>query len=196
MIPGGGFFIEKVPLGVTVREIRFIDNPTVCGTQPLYAVLVSREVEDDLSHVNDDGLTEEERAKIAEEKENAKIKRQVEADLGGFDMEQEWVEEIERENCFKVDTGLGGAPPMSRSAYSMWIVDASRGWVVIDSYELAESELGLTMDVMQLSEVSLDGAVSTHFNPRDSHDRFSLLPNLGVALWKMKLMSISGVALS
>lgn len=52
--------------------------------------MVSREVETDLSNLNDDGLTPEERQRIAEEKENAKIKRQVEADLGGFDIEQEW----------------------------------------------------------------------------------------------------------
>ena len=44
----------------------------------------------DLSNLNDDGLTPEERQRIVEEKENAKIKRQVEADLGGFDIEQEW----------------------------------------------------------------------------------------------------------
>lgn len=52
--------------------------------------MVSREVETDLSNLNDDGLTPEERQRIVEEKENAKIKRQVEADLGGFDIEQEW----------------------------------------------------------------------------------------------------------
>lgn len=162
LIPGGGFFIEKIPMGVTVRGIRFIDYPDVCGTQPLYAILVSREIEEDLSNLNDDGLTDEERAQITEDKESAKIKRQVEADLGGFDMEQEWVEEIQRENCFKVDTDLGGAPPMGRSAYSMWIVDASRGWVVMDSFELDESEHGLAMEVMHLSEVSTQNATSMY----------------------------------
>ncbi len=141
-------------MGVTVRQIQFIDNPAVCGSRPLYAVLVSREFEEDLSVLNDDGLDTEERDRLAEEKENAKIKRQVEADLGGFDMEQEWVEEIEREDCFKVDTDLGGAPPIPKSAYSLWIVDAANGWVVVDSYELEESEHGLTMQVMALSEVS------------------------------------------
>lgn len=154
VIPGGGYFIEKLPMGVTVRQIQFIDNPAVCASRPLYAVLVSREIDEDMSALNDDGLTPEERERLSEEKENAKIKRQVEADLGGFDIEQEWVEEIEREDCFKVDTDLGGAPPISRSAYSLWIVDAASGWVVVDSYEFDEFEHGLTMQVMPLSEVS------------------------------------------
>ena len=47
-----------------------------------------------------------------DEKEKEKTLRQVEADLGGFDVEQEWVEEIERDNYFEVDTTLGRAPSM------------------------------------------------------------------------------------
>ena len=108
-------------------------------------------------------------------------------------MEQEWVEEIEREDCFKVDTGLGGAPPISRSAFSLWIVDASRGWVVIESYELEEAELGLTMDIMQLSEVSFAGMSSTQFTSCNSQKRYSLQPNPVATLWKMKQMLILGV---
>ena len=106
-----------------------------------------------MSALNDDGLTPEERERLQEEKENAKIKRQVEADLGGFDIEQEWVEEIEREDCYKIDRDLGGAPPVPSRAYSLWIVDASNGWQVVDSYELEEFEHGTAMQVMQLSEV-------------------------------------------
>lgn len=107
-----------------------------------------------MSHVNSDGLSSEERQRLADEKENEKIKRQVEADLGGFDIEQEWVEEIEREDCFKVDTNLGGAPPSHASAYSLWIVDAANGWMVVDSYAFESTEHALTMQVMSLSEVS------------------------------------------
>lgn len=155
IIPGGGYFVEKLPMGVTVRQVHFIDNPAICGSRPLYAMLVSREFEEDMSALNDDGMSAEERKRLAEEKENAKIKRQVEADLGGFDIEQEWVEEIEREDCFQVDTNFGGAPPIPKSAYSLWVVDAASGWVVVDSYELEEFEHGLTMQVMALSEVSI-----------------------------------------
>ena len=122
---------------------------------PLYAVLVSREIDADLSSLNDDGMSAEERQRLHEEKENAKIKRQVEADLGGFDIEQEWVEEIEREDCFKVETDLGGAPPVPNRAYSLWVVDAANGWRVVDSYELGEQEHGMTMQVMHLTEVCI-----------------------------------------
>jgi len=153
VLPGGGVFVEKIPFGVTVRKIKFIDDGHAStGSRPLYAVLVSREFEADLSELNDDGLSDDERQQIAEEKENAKIQRQVEADLGGFDVEQEWVEEIERENCFKVDKELGGAPPMPTSAYSVWIVDVSNGWQVVDSYELENYEHGITMEVMTLTD--------------------------------------------
>ena len=153
LLPGGGLFVEKIPFGVTVRKIQFIDDghPST-GSRPLYAVLVSREFEADLSELNDDGLSAEERQHIADEKENAKIQRQVEADLGGFDVEQEWVEEIERENCFKVDKSLGGAPPVPKSAYSLWIVDVVNGWQVVDSHELEDFEYGTSMKVITLSD--------------------------------------------
>jgi cleavage and polyadenylation specificity factor subunit 1 len=155
LLPGGGLCVEKIPLGVTVRRIQFIDDSsTSSGAHPLYAVLVSRELEVDLSYLNDDGMVAGERQRIREETESAKIKRQVEADLGGFDIEQEWVEEIEREDCFKVDTSLGGAPPIPKRAYSVWIVDAANHWNVVDSYELGEFEHAMTMQVMTLSEVS------------------------------------------
>jgi cleavage and polyadenylation specificity factor subunit 1 len=166
LIPGGGLFVEKVPLGVTVRRIQFIDDPKISSaSHPLYAVLVSKELESDMSHVNDDGLTAEERQRLADEKENAKIKRQVEADLGGFDIEQEWVEEIEREDCFKIDTSLGGAPPSHSSVYSLWIVDAASGWIVVDSYEFESSEHALNMQVMSLSEVSSQSCSRWYVHP-------------------------------
>lgn len=140
---------------MTVRRIQFIDDVSVSsGGRCLYAVLVSRELEVDMSHLNDDGLTPEERDRIEQEKEAAKIKRQVEADLGGFDVEQEWVEEIEREDCFQIDTEMGGAPPAPQSSYSLWIVDAATDWMVVDSYELGEFQHGMTMNVMSLSDVS------------------------------------------
>lgn len=154
LFPGAGLCIEKVPLGVTVRRIQFIDDSSVSSRDhPLYAALISRELESDQSHLNDDGLTPEERQRLKDEKEAAKVKRQVEADLGGFDIEQEWVEEIERENCFEIDKTIGGAPPIPKSAYALWVVDASNNWNVVDSYELGEYEHGMTMNIMSLTEV-------------------------------------------
>ena len=65
--------IEKVPLGVTVRAIQFIDDPSVSsGAHPLYVVLISREIESDQSHLNDDGFTPEEKW---QNKEQMKRKR-------------------------------------------------------------------------------------------------------------------------
>ncbi|CAB9502941.1 and polyadenylation specificity factor subunit 1 [Seminavis robusta] len=153
LLPGGGFLFEKIKLGVTVRRIEYIaDSPVASGGSCLYAVLVSRELDADSSNLNDDGITQEERERIAQEKEKAKIQRQVEADLGGFDVEQEWVEEIEREDCFRIDKELGGAPPLTRTAYSLWIVDAGKGWIVLDSYEFGEHDHGLAMQVMSLTD--------------------------------------------
>ena len=153
LIPGGGVCIERISMGVTVRQLQFIDDPTISSPDhPLYAVLVSRELEVDQSDLNDDGMTAEERAQAEKEKEEARIQRQVEADLGGFDVEQEWVEEIARDDVFKIDKTLGGAPPVQKEFYSIWIVDAANEWRVVDSFDLEEYEHGLTLRVMQLSE--------------------------------------------
>jgi len=117
-------------------------------------MLVSREIEGDQSYLNDDGLSPEERQRIKDEKEAAMVRNQVEADLGGFDMEQEWVEEIEREDCFTIDQGLGLAPPMPTRKYELWLVDASSQWNILDKYQLDEFEHG-TLKVMFLTDVSL-----------------------------------------
>lgn len=155
LFPGGGLCIQKVPFGVTVRQVQFIDDASVSSAaRPLYALLISREIEVDQGLLDDDGLGPEERQKIKDEKAKEKTLRQVEADLGGFDVEQEWVEEIERDNYFEVDTTLGRAPPLPKRVFEVWLVDAASGWNVIDSYQLKEIEHGASMEVMSLSEVS------------------------------------------
>lgn len=140
---------------MTVRQVQFIDDASVSSAaRPLYALLISREIEVDQGLLDDDGLGPEERQKIKDEKEKEKTLRQVEADLGGFDVEQEWVEEIERDDYFEVDTTLGRAPPLPKRVFEVWLVDAASGWNVIDSYQLKEIEHGASMEVMSLSEVS------------------------------------------
>ena len=116
-------------------------------------MLVSHEIEVDQSDLNDDGLSSEERQRIKDKKEAARVRKQVEADLGGFDVEQEWVEEIEREDCFTIDTGLGLAPPLPTRQYELWLVDASSRWNVLDKYQLDEFEHGTTLKVMYLTDV-------------------------------------------
>ena len=156
LLPGGGLCFQKVALGATVRLIQYIDGGSERSVgRCLYALLISRELETDASRLNEDGMTKEEREQREKEKEAAKVKRQVEADLGGFDVEQEWVEEIEREDCFRIEKELGGAPPLLLTSYSLWIVDAANNWMVVDSYELAENNHGLAMSVMSLTDVSL-----------------------------------------
>lgn len=140
---------------MTVRQVQFIDDTSVSSAaRPLYALLISREIEEDQGLLDDDGLSSEERQKIKDEKEKEKTRRQVEADLGGFDVEQEWVEEIERDDYFEIDSTLGRAPPLPKRVFEVWLVDAASGWNVIDSYQLKETEHGASMEVMSLSEVS------------------------------------------
>lgn len=172
--------IEKIPLGVTVRQIEYVDDPTVStAAHPVYALLISREVDVDQSHLIDDGLTAEHRKGIKDEKDNKRMAKQVEADLGGFDVDQEWVEEIEREECFEIEKRYGGAPPIPQSKYEVWVsvlvpinllsllditsdeisciskmMDASN-WQILDTYQLDEYEHGMSMKVMTLSDVSL-----------------------------------------
>jgi len=154
----GGCSVQKVPLGVTVRHIEFIDDASISTTsRPVYAMIVSHEIEGDQSYMNDDGLSDEERQRLRDETEAAKVRKQVEADLGGFDMEQEWVEEIEREDCFTVDSKLGLAPSIPSRKYELWIVDASSSqWKVLDKYQLDEHEHGTALKVMFLTDVVED----------------------------------------
>lgn len=157
LLPGGGISIQKVPLGVTVRHIEFIDDASISSTsRPVYAMIVSHEIEGDQSQLNDDGLDPEERQRIKDEQEAERVRKQVEADLGGFDVEQEWVEEIEREECFAVETGLGLAPPMPTRKYELWLVDASSQWNVLDKYPLEEYEHATALKVMFLTDVVED----------------------------------------
>jgi cleavage and polyadenylation specificity factor subunit 1 len=122
LMPGGGMSVEKILLGVTVREIHYVDDPAIStASHPVYALLVSREIDVNQSALMDDGLTPEQRQEVKNEKEHKRMAKQVEADLGGFDVEQEWVEEIERDDCFEIEKRYGGAPPMPQSKYEVWV---------------------------------------------------------------------------
>ena len=122
LLPGGNVAIEKIPLGVTVRKIVFIDDVSISSvTHPVYALLISRELDKDQSHLHDDGLHAIDRRLVKQEREKEKIRRQVEADLGGFDVEQEWVEDIERDDVFEVETRYGRAPTIPFRVYEIWV---------------------------------------------------------------------------
>jgi CPSF A subunit region len=177
LLPGSGYCMEKFFLGVTVRRILFIEDENVSSSDhPLYALLVSREIELDQSELNTDGLTDLERKVKEEERRTAKISKQVEADLGGFDMESEWVESIERDNCFPIESELGSAPPIYQSIYSLWIVDAANKWMVIDSYELEEYEHAIDLKIMYLTEFQDDVSSSSTFTTVDGETVKDELP--------------------
>ena len=148
-------------MGVTVRRIVFLEDITLSSlTHPLYAMIISRDYEADQSHLNDDGLTPEERKKTKAEREAEKTRRQVEADLAGVDhIEQEWVEEIERDDYFDVKIHLGGAPPIPKEKYELWLVDGN-GWNVLGRHELDEYEHALTLLMAPLTEVIVDNTRS------------------------------------
>ena len=76
---------------------------------------------------------------------------------------QEWVEEIEREDCFTVDRGLGLAPPIPTRKYELWLVDASSQWKVLDKYALEDYEHGTALKVMFLTDVS--PSYNMHISP-------------------------------
>jgi hypothetical protein len=122
ILTGKGTCVEKIPLGVTVRRIEYIDDPSISNVaHPIFAMLVSREVDVVQSNLINDGLTEQQRNQIKEEKERQKMAKQVEADLGGFDIEHEWVEQIERDDCFEIEKRYGGPPSIPQSRYELWV---------------------------------------------------------------------------
>lgn len=148
-LPGGGYFGRKVQLGVTVNRIEYINDESLASSgHPLYVMLISYETKKDQADLNDDGLTDEERKQIQDEKVAEKTKRQVEADLGGYD-----IEDFEREDAFKIERKYGEAPPIQSEKHELWLVDAN-GWKVIDKFELDEYEHGLSLEVVSLTEVS------------------------------------------
>ena len=161
-LPGGGYFGRKIPLGVTVKKIEYINDESLASSgHPLYAMLVCCVTKEDQIDLNDDGLTDDERRRIQEEKEAEKTKRQVEADLGGYD-----IEEFEREDVFKIERKYGEAPPIDKERYEVWLVDAN-GWKVVDRFELDEYEHGLSLKVISLTEVShavIDICISVSYN--------------------------------
>lgn len=178
-----GSLVERKLLGVTVRAIEFINDALFStASAPLYAVLVSKEIENDQRSLNTDEMTEEERLEIEEKKEAALIKRQVEADLGGYEMDNEFVEEIGRENCFAVDQELGGAPPAPGEKYSLWIVNGADDFKVLDSFDLEENEFGLCLSIMELSEFKEEpgrNAEEAAFE-QDLYNRFFITVGTGV----------------
>ena len=89
-------------MGVTVKRLEYFDHSMAAKGHPVYAMIVSHEIEEDQSDLNHDGLTPEERRIAEEEKEAERTKRQVEADLGGYDIDDNEIEDV-----FDIDKSYG-----------------------------------------------------------------------------------------
>ena len=134
-------------MGVTVKRLEYFDHSMAAKGHPVYAMIVSHEIEEDQSDLNDDGLSPEERRIAEEEKEAERTKRQVEADLGGYD-----IDDNETEDVFDIDKSYGLAPPISKERHEVLLVDAN-GWKVLDRFLLNDYEQGLSLKTMALTEV-------------------------------------------
>lgn len=190
---GSGMVLTKIPLGVTVRHMELVKDLAFVSSQdsenqsPVFALLISRELEIEQPHLFDDGLTQEERDYIKQEKEREKTRRQVEADLGGFDVETEWVEEIEREDIFDIHNDLGGAPKMHIQKHEVWLVtgkqnlDYSFEWEILDTFELNEFEHGMALKVMKLTE-NVDDSSGANSAAPENTDSSTLFVTVGTGI--------------
>ena len=148
ILPGGGYFATKINYGVTITDLEYVNDESIAsGGHPILAMIVCHEIYQDQSELNDDGLTLEERQLIQEEKEAERTRRQVEADLGGFD-----VEDLEREDVFEINRNYGEAPKIQKERHEVWLVDCN-GWNIVDKYELNDYEHALSIKVVSLTEV-------------------------------------------
>ena len=60
---------------------------------------------------------------------------QVKVDLRGFDIGQQWMDDIERKDCITTDLEMGGALIMLNRVYKICIVDSvAGGWYVVYTF--------------------------------------------------------------
>jgi len=92
---------------------------------------------------------------------------------------------------------LGGAPPIKKEAYSLWIVDAANNWMVVDSFELNEYEHGLTLRVMSLTEFQEEpgSAEASSFSDDDVTKRLFITVGTGLVDHNGEDVSSKGRAL-
>jgi hypothetical protein len=79
----GGHTINTNTTAFIHHPFQFINNASISSSScPIYAMLVSCEIEGDHSYLNDDGLSPDKQQRGKDEKEAAMVRKQVEADLG------------------------------------------------------------------------------------------------------------------
>jgi hypothetical protein len=153
MLAGGGMHVKKIPLGVTVRKIVFLDESAISTNHhPVYALIVSMDEEVDNSAMDDDGLTMQERDEKKIQEANHRLDRLVDADLKGHEHDfHEWVETIDREDFLDNKKELGLTPPGVRTKYQVWLMDAA-DWTVFQKIPMAEDDVAQCISVVRLTE--------------------------------------------
>jgi len=152
-LAGGGLHIKKIPLGVTVRKITFIDEPTISTNHhPVYALIVSIDEVLDMSENDDDGMTEAERDDWKVEKCAARMETLVESDLKGHEHDfRDYVEEFRTEDFLDCKKEYGLTPHNVRTTYQVWLMDAS-DWSIFQKIPMGEDEVAMCVRVVKVTE--------------------------------------------
>ena len=153
-LAGGGMHVKKIPLGVTVKKMCYVDHPEVSTPQhPIYVLLVATEKRVDLSKFDDDGLTSTERYELRLEEARVNLERKINNDLRGHEYEfHEWVEAIKHQDFLEIDHKLGRCPPSVKERNEIWLVDAGQDWKVIQKLPLDNGVRANCVELVTLTE--------------------------------------------
>ena len=153
-LAGGGMHAKKIPLGVTVKKMCYVDHPDVSTPQhPIYVFLVATETRVDQSKFDDDGLTSQERYELRLEEARVNLERKINHDLRGHEYEfHEWVEVIKHEDFLEIDHKLGRCPPFVKERNEIWLVDAGEDWKVIQKLPLENGVRATCVELVTLTE--------------------------------------------
>ena len=154
-LAGGGMHVKKIPLGVTVKKICYIDDArSSTPANPFYVLIVSSEARIDQSKFDDDGFTPAERYESRLEEARVNLEKQINHDLRGHEYEfHEWVEVIRHNDFLEVDASLGRCPPLIKERNEIWLVDAGEDWKVVQKLRL---DNGIRANCVELVTLSVD----------------------------------------
>ena len=147
-----GVHVRKVPLGVTVRKIEYLDHEASTNRRPLYVLLVSVDEEVDMSGHDDDGLTDQERYEARLDKNRQVLEDQINSDLKGHDDEfQDWVEEYRRTDYLELNSYLGRCPNYTETKHEVWLVEGTT-WLVLQKISMKDEEHATCVELVKLTE--------------------------------------------
>lgn len=147
-----GVHIRKIPLGVTVRKIVYLDHKASTSRRPLYVLLVSVDEEVDMSAHDDDGLTEQERYEARLDQNRKVLEDQINSDLRGHDDEfQDWVEKYTRTDYLQVNSDLGRCPNFTTTKHEIWLMEGTN-WTVLQKISMEDEEHSTCVQLIKLTE--------------------------------------------